>query len=62
MYAGRARKSCSCQFPHIGSFDLFRPNEAFYNMLTSAYNTDLEADRDIIIDIWYSCKTSQGPI
>src|SRR6218665_536371 len=36
-YAGRARKIYSCQFPHIGSFDLFRPNEAFYKVLTSAY-------------------------
>ena len=36
-YAGRARKIYSWQFPHIGSFDLFRPNEAFYNVLTSAY-------------------------
>src|SRR6218665_107950 len=36
-YAGRARKIYSCQFPGMGSFDLFRPNEAFYNVLTSAY-------------------------
>src|SRR6218665_1605935 len=36
-YAGRARKIYSCQFPHIAFFDLFRPNEAFYNVLTGAY-------------------------
>ena len=38
---------CSCQFPHMGFFDLIRLNEALDNRLTST-----EADRDTLLQTY----------
>jgi|SRR6218665_428962 len=59
-HAGRARNIYSCQFPHIGSFDLFQANEALDKVLTSALIDGLGGRwRHTIIDIWCSFMTSQ---